>query len=125
SQDDCNFFSDDPNRYCSKSRRHCLCKVDYYEDAARSLCLPLIPLQYSLMMPLWLAMIMSTICLLVYISRRLTTGRIVASEEGSSEPSVPIPYTLNRPPPSYETVVKEPAAEVQPPSFINRASTSN
>lgn len=127
SHSDCNPFGDDPYRYCSSSRGECLCKLGYYEEpVAGGLCLPYAPLQFSLMMPFWLTLIMLTICILVYVSRRLaTSGRaaavVVAAENGGSATTAvsttatvvsPEVDALNRPPPSYETVVKTPATTV-------------
>ena len=121
SQDECNPFGDDPNRFCSRALRTCHCNMGYYEEPHKSVCLPYIPMQYSLMMPFWLAMIMFTICILIYISRRLARARTVVSEQSDSVSNLePIPYALNRPPPSYDTVVKE-----ELPSTESRPSETN
>lgn len=107
---ECNPFSDDPHRYCSKSRRQCLCNVGYFEDTLSTVCLPYVPVHFSMMIPI----IMLSICILVYVSRIMTTSNRAANGSNSTENSANlanaheavIDHALNRPPPSYETVVK-------------------
>ena len=113
----CNMFGDDPQRYCSKSRRRCLCRSGFIEDFRLSICVPYNPVQFSLMVPFWCTFILFAICLIIHVVRRLAsnhqpphstrsstvTGQTTTHNQQSTNDSI---ERLNLPPPSYETVVK-------------------